>query len=316
MTLHWPTSLSINPLDDTLHVLDNHSVLKVTMEKTIVVVAGRPLHCPLDGKNAGVRGDKRKRDVGRRWKFSESNQFRRSTSSEFHSNFPNGDVEWQSGIEYDPSLNDDDDDDDDDYDDAYDDDGVDVDDDNDVLYDDEDLNDADGVVNDDGELAVNVRFKHPIHIAFSPAGDLYVVESNAKDVNRVSYSCLPCEWLVNGARIKTLRSITARFRWEKWTRLVGYGIMQVREFPMMIVNATKRNSSRPSTCTNPEKYTTTSALVTQILERVWQPSFISRTLPRLLLRPTTSFTSPTWATTKCIRFCLQLLSKIEMAITR
>ena len=29
ITLHWPTSLAINPLDNCLYILDNHSVLKV-----------------------------------------------------------------------------------------------------------------------------------------------------------------------------------------------------------------------------------------------------------------------------------------------
>ena len=44
--LHWPTALAINPIDDTLHILDNNMVLKVTKENTVIVVAGRPLHCP------------------------------------------------------------------------------------------------------------------------------------------------------------------------------------------------------------------------------------------------------------------------------
>ena len=44
--LHWPTALSVNPLDNTLHILDNNMVLKVTDDGKVLVVAGRPLHCP------------------------------------------------------------------------------------------------------------------------------------------------------------------------------------------------------------------------------------------------------------------------------
>ena len=44
--LHWPTALAVNPLDDTLHILDNNMVLKVTDDGKVLVVAGRPLHCP------------------------------------------------------------------------------------------------------------------------------------------------------------------------------------------------------------------------------------------------------------------------------
>ena len=41
-----PTALAINPLDDTLHILDNNMVLKVTKDNKILIIAGRPLHCP------------------------------------------------------------------------------------------------------------------------------------------------------------------------------------------------------------------------------------------------------------------------------
>lgn len=44
--LHWPTALAVNPLDDTLHVLDNDMVLKVTKDGKVLIVAGHPLHCP------------------------------------------------------------------------------------------------------------------------------------------------------------------------------------------------------------------------------------------------------------------------------
>lgn len=38
--------LAINPVDDTLHVLDENVVYKVTQDKRVLVVAGRPSHCP------------------------------------------------------------------------------------------------------------------------------------------------------------------------------------------------------------------------------------------------------------------------------
>ncbi|XP_072158624.1 teneurin-m isoform X3 [Bemisia tabaci] len=47
--LRWPTDLAINPLDDTLHVIDDHMVLQLTSDSRVKVVAGRPLHCPAKG---------------------------------------------------------------------------------------------------------------------------------------------------------------------------------------------------------------------------------------------------------------------------
>jgi len=44
--MKWPTALAVNPLDDTVHVLDNNLVLKITADGKVLVVAGRPLHCP------------------------------------------------------------------------------------------------------------------------------------------------------------------------------------------------------------------------------------------------------------------------------
>ncbi len=43
--LRWPTQLAMNPLDDTLHFVDDNLVLKVTADEQVEVVAGRPLHC-------------------------------------------------------------------------------------------------------------------------------------------------------------------------------------------------------------------------------------------------------------------------------
>ena len=45
VNLRWPTELAINPLDNSLHILDDHMVLKLTPDRRIRVVAGRPTHC-------------------------------------------------------------------------------------------------------------------------------------------------------------------------------------------------------------------------------------------------------------------------------
>ena len=45
VTLRWPTDLAINPLDDTLHFIDDNIVMKLTVDDRIQIVAGRPLHC-------------------------------------------------------------------------------------------------------------------------------------------------------------------------------------------------------------------------------------------------------------------------------
>ena len=44
--LRWPTDLAINPLDDSLHLVDDNLVMKVTRDGRVNIVAGRPLHCP------------------------------------------------------------------------------------------------------------------------------------------------------------------------------------------------------------------------------------------------------------------------------
>ena len=43
--LNWPTDLTINPLDGSLHFLDDDMVLSLTPDGRVRVVAGRPLHC-------------------------------------------------------------------------------------------------------------------------------------------------------------------------------------------------------------------------------------------------------------------------------
>jgi len=56
VTLHWPLSLAVSPVDNTLHILDNNVVLRVTSDNKVVVVAGRLLHCPLRHADAGLLG--------------------------------------------------------------------------------------------------------------------------------------------------------------------------------------------------------------------------------------------------------------------
>ncbi|XP_017767897.1 PREDICTED: teneurin-m isoform X2 [Nicrophorus vespilloides] len=43
--LRWPTELAINPIDNSLHIIDDHMILQLTSDGRVKVVAGRPLHC-------------------------------------------------------------------------------------------------------------------------------------------------------------------------------------------------------------------------------------------------------------------------------
>lgn len=52
INLRWPTSVAVSPLDDSLYVLDDHHVLRLTKDRRIKVVAGRPLHCPPQGPDS------------------------------------------------------------------------------------------------------------------------------------------------------------------------------------------------------------------------------------------------------------------------
>ena len=98
--------MAVNPLDDSLYILDNSMVLKVTADQKIVVVAGRPLHCPPRNSTAAGGDD---------------------------------------------------------------------------VTDDDDNNESTG----EPIIAVDTILEYPQHISFAPNGDLYIVESNAKNVNRV-----------------------------------------------------------------------------------------------------------------------------------
>ncbi|KAL3224464.1 hypothetical protein MRX96_026578 [Rhipicephalus microplus] len=44
--LRWPTELAINPLDNSLHFIDDHMVLRLTSDERLLVVAGQPIYCP------------------------------------------------------------------------------------------------------------------------------------------------------------------------------------------------------------------------------------------------------------------------------
>ena len=44
--LRWPTSLAVSPLDESLYILDDHHILRVTKDGRVKVIAGRPLNCP------------------------------------------------------------------------------------------------------------------------------------------------------------------------------------------------------------------------------------------------------------------------------
>ncbi|XP_076878792.1 teneurin-1-like isoform X2 [Brachyhypopomus gauderio] len=47
--LEWPTDLAINPMDNSLYVLDNNIVLQVSESLEVRTVAGRPIHCQVPG---------------------------------------------------------------------------------------------------------------------------------------------------------------------------------------------------------------------------------------------------------------------------
>lgn len=57
--LEWPTDLAVSPMDNSLYVLDNNVVLRITDNGQVSIAAGRPLHCPLAGMDRGVAGGQR-----------------------------------------------------------------------------------------------------------------------------------------------------------------------------------------------------------------------------------------------------------------
>ena len=43
--LSWPTEVAVNPLDGTVHFIDDAMVLQLTKDGRVQIAAGRPLHC-------------------------------------------------------------------------------------------------------------------------------------------------------------------------------------------------------------------------------------------------------------------------------
>ncbi|XP_046872433.1 teneurin-1-like isoform X2 [Hypomesus transpacificus] len=54
--LEWPTDLAINPLDNSLYILDNNIVLQLAESLQVRMVAGRPIHCPVPGPEQRLLG--------------------------------------------------------------------------------------------------------------------------------------------------------------------------------------------------------------------------------------------------------------------
>ncbi|XP_061690112.1 teneurin-3 isoform X3 [Syngnathoides biaculeatus] len=52
--LEWPTDLAVSPMDNSLYVLDNNIVLRITDNGQVSITAGRPVHCPLSVPEGGV----------------------------------------------------------------------------------------------------------------------------------------------------------------------------------------------------------------------------------------------------------------------
>ncbi|OQR79684.1 teneurin-3-like [Tropilaelaps mercedesae] len=53
--LKWPAELAINPVDNSLHILDDHIVLRLTPDHRLRVIAGKPVHCT--SSQQGGKGD-------------------------------------------------------------------------------------------------------------------------------------------------------------------------------------------------------------------------------------------------------------------
>uniref|UniRef100_A0A8C8RBK7 Teneurin-1 n=1 Tax=Pelusios castaneus TaxID=367368 RepID=A0A8C8RBK7_9SAUR len=47
--LEWPTDLAVNPIDNSLYILDNNIVLQISETKRVRIIAGRPIHCQVPG---------------------------------------------------------------------------------------------------------------------------------------------------------------------------------------------------------------------------------------------------------------------------
>uniref|UniRef100_A0A8C2JFE0 Teneurin-2 n=1 Tax=Cyprinus carpio TaxID=7962 RepID=A0A8C2JFE0_CYPCA len=47
--LEWPTDLAINPMDNSLYVLENNIILRISENHQVSIIAGRPMHCQVPG---------------------------------------------------------------------------------------------------------------------------------------------------------------------------------------------------------------------------------------------------------------------------
>ncbi|XP_054108452.2 teneurin-2 isoform X6 [Callithrix jacchus] len=47
--LEWPTDLAVNPMDNSLYVLENNVILRITENHQVSIIAGRPMHCQVPG---------------------------------------------------------------------------------------------------------------------------------------------------------------------------------------------------------------------------------------------------------------------------
>ncbi|KAL0175742.1 hypothetical protein M9458_028072, partial [Cirrhinus mrigala] len=45
----WPTDLAVNPMDNSLYVLENNVILRITENHQVSIIAGRPMHCQVPG---------------------------------------------------------------------------------------------------------------------------------------------------------------------------------------------------------------------------------------------------------------------------
>uniref|UniRef100_A0A8C8JLX7 Teneurin-3 n=1 Tax=Oncorhynchus tshawytscha TaxID=74940 RepID=A0A8C8JLX7_ONCTS len=57
--LEWPTDLAVSPMDNSLYILDNNVILRITENGQVSIAAGRPIHCPLAGMDRGAAGGQR-----------------------------------------------------------------------------------------------------------------------------------------------------------------------------------------------------------------------------------------------------------------
>ncbi|XP_056431082.1 teneurin-2 isoform X4 [Hyla sarda] len=47
--MEWPTDLAVNPMDNSLYVLENNVILRITENHQVSIIAGRPMHCQVPG---------------------------------------------------------------------------------------------------------------------------------------------------------------------------------------------------------------------------------------------------------------------------